>query len=341
MDIEELRKKYKKSVMSSIPVLERIPTGILAVDLITCGGLPRGRIVEIMGRSSTGKTTIALSIAKEFLDLGKTVLIIDFERTIGDDDLRRVGIDPANPLLIYAQPESGEQGIDLICDGSGAGAELVLVDSVPTMTLSFMDKVNTEDQRKHMAPVAGLFGRNNGRLVQAVSLSNAVCILLNQPRMRSGGAHSYEVSYGGEFFNFTPSIRIKTRRVEDLPDKAGILGTITSSKNKTGPNGIAVDIAIRFATGIDPVFTTLMEGQHYNVIKRGGSNYYVDEQFAPAFPQFVDGLIAKGKDKCIQILSEQPKTVRLLDKAILANFLKSLKAGQVELQSEVEDDGKE
>jgi len=325
MDLEELRAKYKKEIFPTIPVLERLQTGVLALDLVSCGGLPKGRIVEIIGKASSGKTTLALHGVKGVLDQGLSALIVDYERTIENDDLLRVGIQPNHEGLVYARPATGEKGIDLICDACAADIAMVVVDSVPTMTLSYMDKVDTEDQRKYQSPIAGLFGRNNGRLVQAVSTANTVCVLLNQPRMRQAGAHAMEVSYGGEFFNFTPSLKLKTRRLEDTKDGKGILSCITSTKNKTGPKGILTELFIRYEDGIYAPHTTLLEGQHYGVIVRGAAIYRIHPDYAAAFPEFEGGLLARGKEQAIQILLGAPKLRQRLDQLILGCFLNQLK----------------
>ena len=275
--------------------IEVIPTGCLPLDLaLGCGGMPRGRIIEIYGPESSGKTTLALHVVAEAQKLGGTAAFIDAEHALDPVYAGKLGVN-INDLYV-SQPDNGEQALD-ICDSlvrTGA-IDVVVVDSVAALTPKAEIDGDMGDQ--HMGLQARLMSQAMRKIAGIANKSKTCIIFINQLREKIGVMFGNpETTAGGKALKFYASIRIDIRRVDAIKDGANIIGNKTRAKivkNKLAPPFKTVEFDIMYGEGISKVGSTLDMAIELNIIQKTGSWFsYNDEK------------IAQGKENCKQYLKD-------------------------------------
>jgi recombination protein RecA len=260
--------------------IEVIPSGSLGLDLaVGIGGLPRGRILEIYGPESSGKTTLALHAIAEAQKRGGTCAFIDAEHALDPGYARKLGVDVDN--LLISQPDAGEQALE-ICDTlvrSGA-IDVVVIDSVAALVPRA--ELEGEMGDSHMGLHARLMSQALRKLTGSVSRSNTTLIFLNQIRMKIGVMFGNpETTTGGNALKFYASLRMEIRRIGQIKDRDEVVGNQTRVKvvkNKLAPPFRQVEFDIIYGEGISKVGELIDLGVKVNVVEKSGAWFSHDSQ---------------------------------------------------------------
>ncbi len=255
--------------------IEAISSGSLGLDIaLGIGGYPKGRIVEIYGPESSGKTTLALHAVAEAQKKGGTCAYIDAENALDPSYARKLGVDVAN--LIISQPDSGEQALEIADTLIKSGAvDVVVVDSVAALVTKAELEGNMGDS--YVGTTARLMSQSLKKLSGSVSRSNTLMIFINQIRMKIGVMFGNpETTSGGNALKFYASVRLDIRRTGAIKDKEDVVGNETRVKvvkNKVAPPFRTVDFKIMYGEGISRVSEILDMGVKMNLIEKAGSFY--------------------------------------------------------------------
>jgi len=258
--------------------IETIPSGSLGLDLaLGIGGLPRGRVVEIYGPESSGKTTLALHAIAEAQKRGGTCAFIDAEHALDPIYARKLGVDVDNLLL--SQPDGGEQALE-ICDTlvrSGA-VDIVVIDSVAALVPRA--ELEGEMGDTHVGLHARLMSQALRKLTASVSKSHTMLIFLNQIRLKIGVMFGNpETTTGGNALKFYASIRMEIRRIGQIKDREEVVGNQTRVKvvkNKLAPPFRQVEFDIMYGEGISKVGELIDLGVKANVVEKSGAWFSYD-----------------------------------------------------------------
>jgi len=289
--------------------IEVISTGALSLDLaLGIGGVPRGRIIEIYGPESSGKTTLALHIVAEAQKAGGTAAFVDAEHALDPVYAKNIGVDVDNLLL--SQPDYGEQALEIVETLVRSGAvDIIVIDSVAALTPRAEIEGDMGDS--HMGLQARLMSQALRKITAIASKSKCTVIFLNQIRMKIGVMFGNpETTTGGNALKFYASVRMDIRRRDKITKGDEIIGSLTRVKvvkNKMAPPFREATFEIRYPYGIDRVSSAVDAAVDCNVIQKAGSWYkYEDKQ------------LAQGKDATMMILKE--------DKKMLAEIVKKTRA---------------
>ncbi len=255
--------------------IEAISSGSLGLDIaLGIGGYPRGRIVEIYGPESSGKTTLALHAVAEAQKKGGTCAYIDAENALDPSYAKKLGVDVAN--LIISQPSSGEEALEIANTLISSGAvDVVVVDSVAALIPKAELEGNIGDS--FVGTTARLMSQSLKKLSGSISRSNTLMIFINQIRMKIGVMFgSPETTSGGNALKFYASVRLDIRRIGQIKDKETVVGNETRVKvvkNKVAPPFRVVDFKIMYGEGISRISEILDMGVKYDIIEKSGSFY--------------------------------------------------------------------
>lgn len=279
--IKEIEKKFGKDTFSQTENFnnEVIKTGSFLLDnAIGVGGLPKGKIIEIYGNESSGKTTIALQCVKESISSGGSVAYIDAECSIDSKYLTSLGIDPSK--LLIATPEYGEQAFSIIDALIKTNmVDLIVVDSVAALVPKVDVESSMEDQS--MGTHARMMSKGLKIIQTSLSKSKTTIIFINQVREKIGVMFgNNETTTGGRALKFFSCIRLDVRRSELIKsgnDVIGIKSKITVTKNKVAPPFKVCFVDIFFNKGFDPTKEIIDFAIEYEIIKKSGSWFYYNK----------------------------------------------------------------
>ena len=316
----QIEKTYGKGAIMRLGtntrvVVESIPTGSVALDLaLGIGGVPRGRIIEIYGPESSGKTTLALHIAAEAQKRGGEVAFIDAEHALDPTYARALGVDIDNMLI--SQPDTGEQGLE-ICEAlvrSGA-LDVIVVDSVAALTPRAEIEGDMGDS--HVGLLARLMSQALRKLAGSISKTNCVVIFINQLREKVGVMYGNpEVTTGGRALKFYSSVRMEVRRVEPIKAGSEIIGNRTRAKvvkNKVAPPFREAEFDIMYGEGISKYGELVDLAVKLDIIQKSGSWFSMGEE-----------RIGQGKDAAKQYLRDNPEICERVEAEIRQNSFKLL-----------------
>ena len=287
-----------------------IPTGSLGLDLaLGIGGLPKGRIIEVYGPESSGKTTLALHVIAEAQKSGGTCAFIDAEHALDPGYARKLGVNLDD--LLISQPDAGEQALE-ICDTlvrSGA-IDVLVVDSVAALTPRA--ELEGEMGDNHMGLHARLMSQALRKLTASVSKSNTMIIFINQIRMKIGVMFGNpETTTGGNALKFYASVRLDIRRIGQIKDKEEVVGNQTRVKvvkNKVAPPFKVVEFDIMYGEGVSKLGELLDLGQKAGIVEKSGSWFSYNSE-----------RIGQGRENAKTFLREHPEMARDIEKQIRVN----------------------
>lgn len=314
--LKRIRKEFGEgSVMflGEKPV-EKVPaisTGSIAIDRITgIGGIPRGRITEIYGPESSGKTTLALHVISNAQKEGGVAAFIDAEHALDPTYAKKLGIDLEE--LLVSQPDSGEQALEIAETLVRSGAvDVVVVDSVAALTPEAEIQGDMGDS--HVGLQARLMSQALRKLTAAVSKSNCALIFINQVREKigmMGYGGPQETTTGGRALKFYSSMRIEIRNVGQIKGKGderiGHKAKVKIVKNKLAPPFREAIVEVYYGEGISREADILNLGEELGIVKKSGAWY-----------SFGDLRLGQGKENARQFLKENPEVVAELEKKVL------------------------
>jgi recombination protein RecA len=292
------------------PEVKVVPTGSLGLDIaLGCGGLPRGRIVEIYGPESSGKTTLALHVVGEAQRMGGICAFVDAEHALDVSYARKLGVRTDD--LLVSQPDCGEQALEIteMLVRSGA-VDIVVVDSVAALT----PKAELEGEMgdSHVGLQARLMSQALRKLTGTISKSNTLVIFINQIRMKIGVMFGNpETTTGGNALKFYASCRLDIRRIGALKDGDKVVGNRTRVKvvkNKMAPPFREVEFDIMYGEGISHTGDLVDLGSECGAVEKSGAWFSVDGE-----------RIGQGRDNAKQFLSDHPDIARKVELKVLAH----------------------
>ncbi|MBP6084838.1 recombinase RecA [Candidatus Gracilibacteria bacterium] len=338
--MSQIEKQFGKGAIMTMndanrAAVEMIPTGCLSLDLALGGGMPKGRIIEVFGPESSGKTTLSLHVIAECQKHNGLAAFIDAEHAFDPEYARKLGVDTDN--LLISQPDNGEQALDITETLVRSGAvDLIVVDSVAALVPK--SEIDGEMGDQHMGLQARLMSQALRKLTGIVSKSGTTIIFINQLRLKIGVMFGNpETTTGGNALKFYASIRIDVRKGEKLEigtgDNREIIGNHTKVKivkNKVAAPFRTAEFDILYNEGISKAGDLLEVGVKYNMIEKAG-NFY----------NYGDLKIGQGKENARAFLKQNEKLMdeiskKLRDQIKLEKEQNSAKPLHIELDTDTE-----
>jgi recombination protein RecA len=307
--------------------IEAISTGSLGLDIaLGIGGLPKGRIVEIYGPESSGKTTLALHVVAESQKKGGACAFVDAEHALDPAYAKKLGVDIDN--LLISQPDAGEQALEIADTLVRSGAiDVLVIDSVAAL----VPRAELEGEMGDSLPglQARLMSQALRKLTASISKSNTLVIFINQIRMKIGVMFgSPETTTGGNALKFYASVRLDIRRIGALKDKDEVVGNQTRVKvvkNKVAPPFKVIEFDIMYGEGVSKTGELIDLGEKAGVVEKSGSWFSYDGQ-----------RIGQGRENAKNFLRQNPEIADTIERKVRENA--GILAGALDGSKEEDDD---
>lgn len=299
--------------------VDAIPTGSMRLDMaLGIGGVPKGRIVEIYGPESSGKTTVALSVIAQAQKLGGEAAFIDVEHALDPNYAKALGVNTDD--LLVSQPDSGEQALEIAEALIRSGAiDVIVIDSIAAMTTRA--EIDGDMGDLHVGQLARLMSQAMRKLTGAISKSNCVAIFINQIREKIGVMYGNpETTPGGRALKFYASVRIEVRKGEVIKSNGEIIGASTRCKvvkNKVAPPFKEATFDMMYGQGISRTGEVLDMAVELDIIKKGGSWFSYNDQ-----------KLGQGRDNVKELLKNNPEMMEEIEKQILARQAEIMNASK-------------
>ena len=312
--IAQIERQYGKgSVMklgdnSANMNVETVPTGSLSLDIaLGLGGLPKGRIIEIYGPESSGKTTVALHCVAEVQKQGGIAGFIDAEHALDPVYAKNIGVDIDN--LYISQPDCGEQALEITETMVRSGAvDIVIVDSVAALVPKA--EIDGDMGDSHVGLQARLMSQALRKLTGVISKSNCIVIFINQLREKVGVMFGNpETTTGGRALKFYSSVRLDVRRVEQLKQAGEVIGNRTRVKNKVAPPFREAEFDIMFGKGISKEGDILDLAANVGIISKSGAWY-----------AYEGDKIGQGRENAKTYLRENPEFCKMIEEMVREHY---------------------
>ena len=335
MAMSQIEKQFGKgSVMKlgefKAMEIEAIPTGALSLDIaLGIGGVPRGRIIEIYGPESSGKTTLALHIVAEAQKMGGEAAFIDAEHALDPVYAKKLGVDIDN--LIVSQPDTGEQALEITESLVRSGAlDVIVVDSVAALVPKA--EIDGDMGDSHMGLQARLMSQALRKLAGAINKSKTVLIFINQLREKIGVMFGNpETTTGGRALKFYASVRMDIRKIENIKQDGEFKGSrvrVKVVKNKVAPPFREAEFDVVYGEGISKEGNILDMAVNLDIIEKAGSWF-----------SYNGDRIGQGRENVKKYLKENPEILKEVDAKVRENFAKAFEQSLGEEHpSEKEDD---
>ena len=305
--VKEIQSKYGEGSLMRLGSMRKvdvevIPSGSFALDMaLGVGGIPSGRIIEIFGPESSGKTTLALHVVANAQKRGGVCAFIDAEHALDPEYARRIGVRTEN--LLVSQPDSGEQALDITESLVRTGAvSLIVIDSVAALTPRA--EIEGDMGAQHMGLQARLMSHALRKLTGAISRTHTTVIFTNQIRMKIGTAAMYgnpETTPGGNALKFYASVRIEVRRAAKIQKGEDVIGSRTRAKvvkNKVAPPFRTAEFDIMYNQGISYEGDVITVGAKYGIVKKSGASF-----------SYADVKLGQGMENAKKFLVDNKKTM--------------------------------
>ena len=319
MAMSQIEKQFGKgSVMKlgEFKAMEReaIPTGALSLDIaLGISGVPRGRIIEVFGPESSGKTTLALHIVAEAQKMGGEAAFIDAEHALDPVYAKKLGVDIDN--LIVSQPDTGEQALEITESLVRSGAlDVIVVDSVAALVPKA--EIDGDMGDSHMGLQARLMSQALRKLAGAINKSKTVLIFINQLREKIGVMFGNpETTTGGRALKFYASVRMDIRKIENIKQDGEVRGNrvrVKVIKNKVAPPFREAEFDVVYGQGISKEGNILDMAVNLDIIEKAGSWFSYDGE-----------RIGQGRENVKKYLKENPEMLEEVEEKVRANFAKA------------------
>ena len=334
MAMSQIEKQFGKgSVMKlgefKAMEVEAIPTGALSLDMaLGIGGVPRGRIIEVFGPESSGKTTLALHIVAEAQKMGGDAAFIDAEHALDPVYAKKLGVDIDN--LIVSQPDTGEQALEITESLVRSGAlDVIVVDSVAALVPKA--EIDGDMGDSHMGLQSRLMSQPLRKLTGALNKTKTVLIFINQLREKIGVMFGNpETTTGGRALKFYASVRLDIRKIENIKQDGEVKGNrvrVKVIKNKVAPPFREAEFDVVYGEGISKAGNILDMAVNLDIIEKSGSWFsYNGER------------IGQGRENVKRYLKENPKLLEEVESKVRANFAKAFEESLGEELPSIEED---
>ena len=310
--------------------IEAIPTGALSLDMaLGIGGVPRGRIIEVFGPESSGKTTLALHVVAEAQKMGGEAAFIDAEHALDPVYAKKLGVDIDN--LIVSQPDTGEQALEITESLIRSGAlDVIVVDSVAALVPKA--EIDGDMGDSHMGLQARLMSQALRKLAGAINKTKTVLIFINQLREKIGVMFGNpETTTGGRALKFYASVRLDIRKIENIKQDGEVKGNrvrVKVIKNKVAPPFREAEFDIVYGEGISKVGNILDMAVNLDIVEKSGAWFSYNGQ-----------RISQGRENAKRYLEEHPDIMDEIEKKVRDNFAKAFEQSLgEELPSDDEED---
>ncbi|MCI8617023.1 MAG: recombinase RecA [Clostridia bacterium] len=312
--------------------IEAIPTGALSLDMaLGIGGVPRGRIIEVFGPESSGKTTLALHIVAEAQKMGGEAAFIDAEHALDPVYAKKLGVDIDN--LIVSQPDTGEQALEITESLVRSGAlDVIVVDSVAALVPKA--EIDGDMGDSHMGLQARLMSQALRKLAGAINKSKTVLIFINQLREKIGVMFGNpETTTGGRALKFYASVRLDIRKVENIKQDGEVKGNrvrVKVIKNKVAPPFREAEFDVVYGEGISKAGNILDMAVNMDIIEKSGSWF-----------SYNGDRIGQGRENVKKYLQDNNDILKDVEEKVRANFAKAFEESLGEEVPEIDDDENE
>jgi recombination protein RecA len=311
--IDKIDKTYGKGTImkmgdQAVEQTEVIPSGSVTLDIaLGVQGFPKGRIIEIYGPESSGKTTLAIHAIAQSQKMGGIAAIIDAEHAFDRYYAEKLGVDVEN--LLISQPDNGEQALEIADNLIRSGAiDIIVIDSVAALTPK--SEIEGEMGDSKMGLQARLMSQALRKLTATISRTGCTCIFINQLREKIGVMFGNpETTTGGNALKFYASIRLDIRRIGQIKDGEAVVGNRTRVKvvkNKVAPPFRTAEFDIIYGEGISRIGELIDLGVEHNIVKKSGSWFSFD-----------DTKLGQGRDAVKQLLTDNPELAEQIESRII------------------------